>query len=286
MSKYIRFSERVGLTEPRKILSKDEVPERLKNRIWNTISYNLLNEIALSDNTAILDLYLAIYGDFFGKENDFLASYGNTPSARIREEYKKLEKYEVYDFIDFVLYHNGKSFMGDKTIHKLNIIFSEELSPYRFVDNQLLPITNEEEIAEIEKVKKQSRDFGLENVLEHLRQSIISFSNRKNPDYRNSIKESISAIEAICKIITDDKNTTLGKALNKIKKDSNYNQALISGFINIYGFANRESGIRHALADKDKIKEEDARYFLISSSAFINYLIVKANNQGLIKESK
>lgn len=42
-------------------------------------------------------------------------------------------------------------------------------------------------------------------------------SDRQKPNYRNSIKESISAVESICKIITQDEKATLGKALKKIE---------------------------------------------------------------------
>ena len=41
-------------------------------------------------------------------------------------------------------------------------------------------------------------------------------TDRKTPNYRNSIKESISAVEALCKIITENEKATLGKALKII----------------------------------------------------------------------
>ncbi len=39
----------------------------------------------------------------------------------------------------------------------------------------------------------------------------------KNPDYRNSIKESISAVESLAKVISNDAKDSLGGALDKIK---------------------------------------------------------------------
>ena len=103
--------------------------------------------------------------------------------------------------------------------------------------------------------------------------------NRKNPDYRNSIKESISAVEAICKKITGDKKATLGKALNSIEKTGKVelHSALKESFSKIYGYTSGTNGIRHALLDEDKLAFEDAKFMLVSCSAFINYLVIKSN---------
>jgi hypothetical protein len=42
------------------------------------------------------------------------------------------------------------------------------------------------------------------------------FEGRKATDFRNSIKESISAVEAMCQILTGDDKATLGQALKKL----------------------------------------------------------------------
>ena len=72
-------------------------------------------------------------------------------------------------------------------------------------------------------------------------------SDRKNPDYRNSIKESISAVESICKIIAEDEKTTLAKALTKLKKRIEIHGSLEEGFKKIYGYTSDADGIRHAI---------------------------------------
>ena len=42
-------------------------------------------------------------------------------------------------------------------------------------------------------------------------------TNRNKPDYRNSIKESILAVESLAKIISGDSKAELGKALKRLK---------------------------------------------------------------------
>jgi hypothetical protein len=112
-------------------------------------------------------------------------------------------------------------------------------------------------------------------VKTHLETAITLFSNRNSPDYRNCIKESISAVESICQIISGDNKAELGKALKIISNKINIHQALQQGFIKIYGYTSDSSGIRHSLLDESTVSFEDAKYMLIACSAFINYLIEK-----------
>ncbi|MGR6868629.1 AbiJ-NTD4 domain-containing protein, partial [Acinetobacter baumannii] len=43
----------------------------------------------------------------------------------------------------------------------------------------------------------------------------------------------------------------------------------------LYGYTSDSDGIRHALLDESTISYSDAKYMLVSCSAFINYVIGK-----------
>lgn len=59
--------------------------------------------------------------------------------------------------------------------------------------------------------------------------------------------------------------------------------ALLDAYSKLYGFAGDEGGIRHALDDKSiEVSMEDARYMLVSCSAFVNYLTEKARKAGIL----
>lgn len=92
----------------------------------------------------------------------------------------------------------------------------------------------------------------------------------KDKDYSNSIKESITSVEAMCQIINGSKET-LGKALNNLKIE--IHPALKSAYSSIYGYTSDENGTRHAngIGEKNATFSE-AKYMLISCSAFVNYL--------------
>ena len=97
-----------------------------------------------------------------------------------------------------------------KSIYEVvNIILRREFIGYRFVDGQLTPISDEVEVEEINQALRNPYS----SVYEHLSKSNKLIADRNAPDYENSIKESISAVEALCEILTGitGKEASLGK---------------------------------------------------------------------------
>lgn len=84
---------------------------------------------------------------------------------------------------------------------------------------RISPITDEVELSEITEALSISDDV----LHDHLDKALGYLSDRENPDYANSIKESITAVEYACNKITGEKNTTLGSLLKHIdKRGENY----------------------------------------------------------------
>jgi len=200
-------------------------------------------------------------------------SYRSTYN-RIRKWFFDAEWYEVYDFIEFIASVNSPANqIGFKSF--CNSMLEREFSAYRFLDNYIIEITDENELKEIEEAIEESSKSKFVGVSEHLKTALHMLSDRKTPDYRNSIKESISAVEAMCQIITGDHKAELGKALKVLEDSIDIHSALKKGFSALYGYTSDEGGIRHAMIDENSSQFEDAKYMLVSASAFINYLKVK-----------
>ena len=181
--------------------------------------------------------------------------------------------YLIFDFIEKYLMYSE-----DGTVKKMeplfNRILEEEVSGYRILDRQVVPITNQAELSTIQEAYSTKYD----SVNTHISKALALYSNRKTPDYENSIKESISAVEAMCCIITGMTGTqaTLGKAIKKLKDSGiHIHSAMENAFSSLYGYTSDENGIRHGGIDFTSAPAEDAKYMLISCSAFVNYLIEK-----------
>lgn len=183
----------------------------------------------------------------------------------------KLIWYDIYDFIEkslFVVKYD------EKLLNEYIRIMEEEGVPYRIVNGLVVPIINDEEIESIQNASSTK----YESVNNHIEKALELLQKRQNPDFENSIKESILAVESLCAIITEvkGKENTLGNMLDLLEKKGTYIHAsLREAYKKIYGYASDEKGIRHAGAIENGAKREDAIYMLVSCSAFVNYLIVK-----------
>lgn len=274
----MKFSQRIGKQPIKETLDKETISPELRNSLWTLILEFIIdlrsNQKAFNEQYSPLSIYFRELWIFFFKWpiDNLPWSYDsvNQESATsvVRNWFFKSEWHEVFDFIEFSSqYHNSFPDV-------CNSFLKKEMSAYRFVDGNLVEITSTEEISEIETAIKNTDKFN--PVKTHLKTSIQLLSDRKSPDYRNSIKESISAVESLSKIITKNNKTTLGQALKEIEKKHNIPSSLKTAFSALYGYTSDESGIRHSLLDKSvPVDQEEARFMLIACSAFINYLINK-----------
>lgn len=154
-----------------------------------------------------------------------------------------------------------------------NDFFRDEYIGYRFVDYIIVPISDEYEVAEV----NQALENTYSPVYEHISKANKLLADRSKPDYENSIKESISAVEALCEILTGitGKEASLGKMLKKLEDNGVVIHAgLKAAFNMLYGYTSDANGIRHAgnIGGPSSTFEE-AKFMLVSCSAFVNYLI-------------
>lgn len=268
------FSDRYGYKIDKQILHEC-VSDTLRIRIWNLFYQWEIQDGGLSSER----INLAFQGKqtIEAKICDRLGFVVNSSTkglnAQGKIEYyltKNCEWYEVYDFVEIHL----DVLDEEKKVHRTklyNQLFEQEKSGYRIVNGYVEPITNEHEIEIIETALNSP----YRSVNEHLQKALELYGDRKNPDYENSIKESISAVEAICCIITG-KDATLNKAIEKLKNAGvHIHPCLERAFVSLYAYTCDEKGIRHAGIDFVDAPAEDAKYMLVSCSAFINYLIEK-----------
>lgn len=188
--------------------------------------------------------------------------------------YSELEWYEVYNLLEFVA-QNVSIKVKERFVKACNEVLQQEMSGYRFVGDKITQITSNEEIVEIEQAINETETNA---VSSHLRRALELLSDKTEPDYRNSIKESISAVEALCAKLTGDSSATLGQALKRLEADGavKTHPALNGAFQKLYGYTSDAGGIRHALLEEDNLDFEDAKFMLVSCSAFVNYLQAKA----------
>ncbi|WP_034041355.1 AbiJ-NTD4 domain-containing protein [Wocania ichthyoenteri] len=274
----MKFSERLGYKSIKQELQFEIIDIELKNSLWTIFLDNYINKLERKNyTTGRKELYIYTYSLWL---NFFKLPIDTSPISQdqyvskdslinhIRKFFfsDKTEWYEIYDLIEF----SGKYSKGDY-FELFNKIFEREKAGYRFLNSQIVPISSKEEIQAIEDAISNNDSF--KSVKTHLETSLKLLSDKQNPDYRNSIKESISAIESMCKIFIGDDKSTLGQTLKKLENDGHLHPALKKAFSSLYGYTSDDAGIRHALIESDReIDFYEAKFMLTTCSAFINFL--------------
>ena len=277
------FSQRKGFTPIRETIQNNGMDDALRHGLWNAMHLSIWDRIEYHHYTRsfrssnVYYLFDSYWRELFKLPIDNLPPDVNLAYERIRKYFFNCQWYEVYDFIEFTV-QNCSDELRNLIILLFNDILKRELSAYRFIDTKLTDITDEEEMETIESaINSTTKHSGARN---HLKTAVGLLCDRKNPDYRNSIKESISAVEALCVSVSDDPKATLGAALNKIEKTHNLHPAFKKALSSLYGYTSDADGIRHAMLEESTIGYSDAKFMLASCSAFINYVLGKISEEG------
>ncbi len=281
----MRFSERMGINKPKVNLQKEGIDIHLRNGIWNYLVMNIFDNF--TDFPSMQEMHLdqenrrfirSLWINFFKSTIDTCPSPISAFKRMIRNWFFDANWEQIYDFLEFVIQEYCAKEIVEKFVENMNIVLKRELSAYRIVSSKIIPITSDIEMKEMER----AMDSPIKEVNKQLKRALELLSNRKNPDYKNSIKESISAVETLCKIISENPKASLGDALSKLEKSGKIkvHGALQVAFTSLYGYTSNADGIRHALMEESSLDQEDALFMLTSCSAFINYLIVKSLKAG------
>jgi hypothetical protein len=267
-----------------KAVQLDSIDADLRVGLWNVV---ILQAHALLDSR---DLNIARFGQGLTQWvwTDFLKQSITAMRPGFHLQWQEIEAwfhgsarrwYELFDFVEFL----GRSPYDDSHSKRftdgINHVLERENSGYRYINGKIAPITNPAEVAAVQQAATPATN-SLKPVSMHIQQALELLSDRDNPDYRNSMKESISAVESLCKMVANLPKATLGPALDKTAKELDLNDHLRDGMKLIYRYTSDDHGIRHGLKDDGQPEREDAQFLLINCSAFVNFVTEKARKLG------
>jgi hypothetical protein len=287
------FSERYGYSEKHDTSQIECMDDDLRTSIYNVIydEFHEHNTVAIAE-----DLSRQIWSKCWHKALDEFPDYYDDHGFvnALKLWFQECPWNQAYDLVEFIANKykitddSQQSYPGvflDEPPHaafahpyledfrnEINEALQRERAGYRLVETLVSPITNTAELDSINQVLQASDTFG--TARKHLYKALELFSIRGNPDYENTVKESISAIEAAARTVSGNEKATLGAALKSIQKSKKVHPALIEGWQKLYGFTSDAGGIRHAEHPDDfHVDGALAKYMLVSCSGFVNYLI-------------
>ena len=265
---YIPFSKRNGYVSANDCIIRESLPDHIMNAIHN----------CFSDLLTIYNIWPSYYENInadFGRYYLHCRTQGNQHKLFNPLTYVDCDELEWYEKIDvfewtfkYLFQHLAVEYIQPlrECINSLNHQLESLHFAYRVVDGLFIEVTSAYEISTIEEALVAPID----NAKTHLQQAIRLISpSQIAPDYRNSIKESISAVEAYCRYLTHE--STLDRAIPKLQLHPQIRQSIFD----LYCYTNdKKSGARHAWMDQTNPPTHDeAIFLLVSACSFINYLV-------------
>ena len=264
------FSERTGDAEAKPLQVK-KLGSAVRARLWNAVFRTFGNW----DLGYYLPYDFAefVWTDFLAKPiNQFQGDTMSIQDLIIHDRWSR-----VFDFLEFILENWGTVSAKDENvvsnskklqfIKKCNVALAKENVGYKIVGGLVTPTVSELDVQTISSAVHGR--FGLAGG--HIKKALALFANRENPDYANSMKESVMAVESISLELTNQKN--IKAALDTLVRNGKLHPAFAGGIGKLFNFASDESGVRHA-SNREPINTDQntARFMLVTCSAFVNYM--------------
>jgi hypothetical protein len=269
------------------LVQNDSLDDETRTELWNItlgLKRALRDAQPYEAGSAIDNVTSAIWAWEFKKPRDEQPSDSQVWGA-VKNYILKADWVDALDLIEAIVGYT-KRFEHWKT-HEILPVFLDGFNScmetylvgYRFVSQRLLPIDSEVGLTAINAALDDSKAF--KGARHSLEQAAALLADRKNPDYPNSIKESISAVESVCREVTGE--ATLGGGIKKLKSAGvKIHPALELAWSKMYGWTSDEDGIRHGGIEAADSDQSLAKYMLITCSAFTSHIIENGRKAHLI----
>ncbi len=261
------FSERLGITS-QKTLQRDEMDRELRVSLWN--SYLELHDYFRGKPSFFRNsLFESVWKNFLREPMD---EFRTDNFEVVKKIFLEGEVHTVMSLIEHCMEFLITEKIPKPYIDNVRNFFNEALedgaSVYRIINNSTVgEITGKYELGSI----REASNVRFRSVSNHINKAVSQFADRKSPDYPNSVKESISAIEALAKEITGKDNAKFKHLVHELPLQ---HPALISAIKNLYGFASDGAGIRNAKSGEPlEVDQGSALFILIICSSLVNYII-------------
>ena len=218
----MRFSERYGYKPVKEVFQIESMDKDLRNGIWSALDIFIWSKVqfAVEDlnvgyrlssksNPKLFSLCQKLWFSYFNQPTDELGSDWEKVLPELKKYFFDFKWYEVYDFLEFVAAEYDQDQFQEQFCKACNDLFEREMSAYRFVDGRIAQLTDNHEITAIE----QALESKVDPVRTHIQRALELLSDKSSPDYRNSIKESISAVESLVAQVSGVDNGTLGQLI-------------------------------------------------------------------------
>ena len=278
----LTFSQAQGLEPLPRALALAELPEVVRNRLWDVFYRTTIGHSAIPHGRRYRvvhdpwkEVLLDLHVKFFNKPTDGFESF----VERIRDHYKYYilgdTKYnKVFDLIQSIMRHPG---CPPEFTNGIKQVFRECSMAYVVDTNgppTIFSAATPEEGENIRMAREDLRTADLPAASGHLQRAAELMNDG---EWRESAHESISAVESVG-LGLGVRGSTLARVLKRLRSDPVWriHPAFLTVLDKLYAYASDEQGVRHAAVDdQEHVGREEAQFMLGVCAASCSYLLGK-----------
>jgi hypothetical protein len=278
------FSERNGYKPVRTLVQRDDLDAETRMALWNVVGALPGIFLDRGEQGVQRQVLESLWIHHFHYARDEYSTDAIVWKL-IKKSILSADFHEAFDLVEALI-----KYLRMNSAHRMpqlsptiegviNDRFESNLVGFRLIGAEIVPVDTATEATAISDAVAATDT--IEGARHHLHRAIELLADRQSPDYPNSIKESISAVESVCRAVTGEQ--TLGAAVRKLGNAGVViHPALASAWGKMYGWTSDADGIRHGGIDAARADQSLAKYMLVTCSAFVSHVIETGRKAGLI----
>lgn len=160
---------------------------------------------------------------------------------------------------------------------ELQLLFLEETLGFEFSDGLVRRQGRRHTADQVARAGLVLGDPRLSAARTHYNKALEFFRNATKPDYANTVKEAVSAVEAVAQVLFSSEGTNLDDIIRRIEgsNEGQLPKPIVKTFSGLYGFRNSGKGVAHgtAGAGAGEATKEVAEYVLAVGASQIVLLV-------------
>jgi hypothetical protein len=191
--------------------------------------------------------------------------------------------YDLCELIFQYLYSEYKPW-GEKFSELLNSLFVDEQLGFEMKDGKVEKVGSGFIDAQVKKARYLLKEPEFKGADEHFEKAIKALNVRPNPDVENCVKDAVSAIESVGRIIVNDEKALLSDIIKDMVKKGAIPTPLDQAIQKVYAYRGNQPGVAHGAVGASKMTVDEAEFVLAMSAAMIIYLVKKGKKAETIKK--
>ncbi len=281
------FSQRYGLRPTPEGLMYEKVPEQARLGFYYIVEQSFKDK----DEEALVDLYKHLCVELrvpYDRNIDIAFSrlmfepYNEGAiRTKITQAIERLinncEWWQFYDICELTWESLIGKRVKDNFSTQVNILFRDEQLGFELTNGKIEKVGSGFIDARIKEVRYLLKEQEFKGADKHFEKAIKALNIRPNPDVENCVKDAVSAIESVGRIIVNDDKALLSDIIKDMANKGIIPKPLDQAIQKIYAYRGDQPGVAHGLVGTSKVTVDEAEFVLAMSAAIIIYLVKKRN---------